>query len=284
VKTTQPSRYLVRPNHGLIAPHSSETLSILLINKEKKILLNSYDSLGQPALDHSKDKFLVQSCAVSSDFSKRYLEEKASRKVDSSSSSRELSDAITSMWNAVTSGNIQPVYNKKLHVRHTILFTDQTGTAPGMVSSSVSSNHHNAATSMMVKPVESTALAQMENMTPEQMFHEVASLRRKYDELVSFSVNLTAERDILSNTLEQTKRDLNREIAARGNPPKPAPKSTSLSTGSNTNASLLGTMIQFMIVALAAFLAGVKFAAGRNEVDSSLLKEDITNPFDTTTD
>lgn len=52
-------------------------------------------------------------------------------------------------------------------------------------------------------------------MTPEQMFAEITNLRRKYDELVSFSVNLTAERDILNNTLEQTKRDLNREMAAR---------------------------------------------------------------------
>jgi vesicle-associated membrane protein-associated protein A len=281
VKTTQPRRYLVRPNQGLIAPRSSETLSILLVDKDKQTLLHAYDRLGQSALDHSKDKFLVQSCAVSTDFSKRYLEEKASSKSDSTSS-RELSDALTSMWNAVTSGNLQPVYNKKLHVRHTVLLADKTGTAASTnMVSAASSNNNNTATSKMVKPVEPMSMAQMENMTPEQMFHEVASLRRKYDELVSFSVNLTAERDILNNTLEQTKRDLNREIAARGNASKSAPKSTSTATRGSSETSLLGTMIQFMIVALAAFLAGVKFSIGRNEAEPSLMTEEITSTFDT---
>ena len=46
-------------------------------------------------------------------------------------------------------------------------------------------------------------------------FKNDANLRKKYDELVAFSVNLTAERDILNNALEQAKRDLNREMAAR---------------------------------------------------------------------
>merc|ERR1712151_963035 len=65
----------------------------------------------------------------------------------------------------------------------------------------------------MLKPHENSVA--LYNMSPDQLFSEVTNLRKKYDELVAFSVNLTAERDILNNTLEQTKRELNRELAQR---------------------------------------------------------------------
>jgi hypothetical protein len=240
VKTTQPRRYLVRPNQGLIAPNSSETISILLVDKDKQVLLQSYDRLGQSALEHSKDKFLVQSCAVSMDFAKRYTEDKATAAGQTGDaavqSSRELSEALTTMWNTITSGSTQPVYNKKLHVRHAVT---ETGTAPATTP---------------IRPHDTT-LAQMENMTPEQMFQEVSSLRRKYDELVSFSVNLTAERDILNNTLEQTKRDLNREIASRGTTDRLTPGAAS---SAGRKSSLLLTFVQLVMVAIVSFFAGVR--------------------------
>mmetsp|Transcript_20599 Transcript_20599/g.34131 ORF Transcript_20599/g.34131 Transcript_20599/m.34131 type:complete len:321 (-) Transcript_20599:198-1160(-) len=254
VKTTQPRRYLVRPNQGLVAPNSSESISILLVEKDKQVLLQSFDRLGQSALDHSKDKFLVQSCAATMDFAKKYSEEKnkaASQKGEvAAQTSKQLADALTSMWNTMTSGSTQPVYNKKLHVRH-----------------SVSDKAAPTSSSTPIKPHE-TSLAAMENMTPEQMFSEVSSLRRKYDELVSFSVNLTAERDILNNTLEQTKRDLNREIASRGSADKGLASASS--GGSPQKSSLLMTILQMLVVAIAAFLAGVKFAVGGQ---ADLLKE-----------
>jgi hypothetical protein len=56
---------------------------------------------------------------------------------------------------------------------------------------------------------------EIENMTLEQMSQEAVTLRRKYDEMVAFSVNRMAERDILSNTLEQTKRELKDEMSSR---------------------------------------------------------------------
>ena len=71
VKTTQPRRYLVRPNQGVVAPGTTEKVTILLVEKDKQILLQSYDRLGQTALDHSKDKFLVQSCTTPDDFASR---------------------------------------------------------------------------------------------------------------------------------------------------------------------------------------------------------------------
>jgi len=36
VKTTQPRRYLVRPNQGLVAPGTSESVTIILVGKRER--------------------------------------------------------------------------------------------------------------------------------------------------------------------------------------------------------------------------------------------------------
>jgi len=41
--------------------------------------------------------------------------------------------------------------------------------------------------------------------TPEAMFAEIVTLRKKYDDLVAFTVNLTAERDSLSADLANSR-------------------------------------------------------------------------------
>ena len=235
MKTTQPRRYLVRPNQGLIAPGGSETISILLVEKDKQILLQSYERLGQSGLDHSKDKFLVQSCVVSSAFSSKL-----------GGDSNELYEALTSMWNSVTAGgSTTPLYNKKLHVRHTVS------------ESGASSTSRSAGTSASSFKPEGASTANMENMTQDQLMSELSNLRRKYDELVSFSVNLTAERDILSNTLEQTKRDYNREMAARSALENKQGGGSS-SSGGVGGKSLSSLLMQLLVVGLACFFGGVR--------------------------
>jgi len=240
VKTTQPRRYLVRPNQGLLAPGGSESISILLVEKDKQILLQSYERLGQSGLDHSKDKFLVQSCTVGPAFAAK-----------ASGESSELYDALTSMWNGVTSGgSTTPIFNKKLHVRHVV----QEGGAAAPASTSRSTP---AATPVKL---EGSSNSNMESMTQEQLVNELSNLRRKYDELVSFSVNLTAERDILSNTLEQTKRDFNREMAARSALEN---KQGGGSSGGGVvgGSSMKGMLLQLMVVAFMCIAMGVRMGS-----------------------
>jgi hypothetical protein len=228
---------LVRPNQGLIAPNGTEIISILLVEKDKQVLLQSFDRLGQSALDHSKDKFLVQSCTVSQEFAKKYNEEKI--KANTLTLQKELSDALTSMWNAIASGGSTTIFNKKLHVKH------------------LATENSNAA----AEPVRTPSLAAIEALSPEQLFTELSALRRKYDELVSFSVNLTAERDILNNTLEQTKRDLNREMSSRAALENSNPKGTGVRSGAGAaNATKKSSLVlvPFLVVSILAFLAGVK--------------------------
>mmetsp|Transcript_16634 Transcript_16634/g.48244 ORF Transcript_16634/g.48244 Transcript_16634/m.48244 type:complete len:322 (-) Transcript_16634:112-1077(-) len=237
VKTTQPRRYLVRPNQGLIAPKSSEQISILLVDKDKQTLMQSYDRLGQSGLDHSKDKFLVQSCAVGANFAAK-----------ASGDSSELYDALTSMWNSVTSGGTStPVFNKKLHVRH-------------VVQESSSGAKSAPPPSISPTKLDPASNSNMDKMSQEQLVTELTNLRRKYDELVSFSVNLTAERDILSNTLEQTKRDFNREMAARSALENKQGGGGSKAGGAG-GRSMVGLLMQLLIVGIACFLSGVKMGS-----------------------
>jgi len=248
VKTTQPRRYLVRPNQGLIAPGTSETISILLVEKDKQVLLQSYERLGQSGLDHSKDKFLVQSCTVDKSF--------AAKK---SGSQAELYEALTAMWNSVINGGSSAaLQNKKLHVRH-------------VVDSSLSLSTTSAKTllpsgSRGVAPrLQSTQHSNMVDMSADQISSELSNLRRKYDELVSFSVNLTAERDILSNTLEQTKRDYNREMAARSALENKQGSGSSSRGGvsgkGSGGGSMMSSLMQLLVVGLACFLSGARIGA-----------------------
>jgi hypothetical protein len=224
VKTTQPRRYLVRPNQGLIQPGGTEAVQILLVEKDKISLLQSYSRLGQAALDNSKDKFLVQSCAVTPDFVADY-----------SSSNEGAYDMLSTLWAQVTSSAANTIANKKLHVRHTVSEPD------------VSVNRS------AEMPAKHVVAANVHDMNSEQLLTEVNNLRRKYDELVAFSVNLTAERDILNNTLEQTKRDLNRELAKTKMPA--AMRSTMAATKSGGGRK---SFLQLCVVALVFFFVGLR--------------------------
>lgn len=242
VKTTQPRRYLVRPNQGIVAPGTSESVTILLVEKDKQMLLQSFDRLGQSALDHSKDKFLVQSCTVEQALADAYSSKKkemakiAGDAQEVSKVTKEISDKLTGMWNVANSTDEMPIYNKKLQVKHVV-----ASGADGKPNTTTRS-----------RP-EKTPL---DSMTPDQMFAEITSLRRKYDELVTFSVNLTAERDILNNTLEQTKRDLNREMA-RAKEIR-AKENTGEAIGAIKSSSSGLSILTFFFVAVLFFLIGVR--------------------------
>ena len=245
VKTTQPRRYLVRPNQGIVAPGSSETVNIVLVEKDKQMLLQSFDRLGQSALDHSKDKFLVQSCIVDEEFAKSYLSKKGKLGVDHSpdgvKAGKDLAEELTAMWNAKSGGEDVQIFNKKLQVRHAVAASAGADGKAGSGADGVSIKSRGAQLS------DKTSL---ENMSPEQMFVEISSLRRKYDELVTFSVNLTAERDILNNTLEQTKRDLNREVAKNQKDAKAGNAEVAVATKSTGGIGY----ITFLFLAIIIFL------------------------------
>lgn len=215
VKTTQPRRYLVRPNQGIIASGATEEVQILLVEKDKNALYQSFLRLGQAALDNCKDKFLVQSTAV--------------RSTDSLSPGDY--DGLTEFWTKLGSNpndpSLPPINNKKLTVIHTGVAAERADGSKGVGAAGAGSGGET----------------------------EFEQLKKKYDELVTFSVNLTAERDVLNNTLEQTKRDLNRYMAKSA-----ANENASGAVGDRSVGSSSGgggfSFITLLLLTIMAWLAG----------------------------
>ena len=194
MKTTQPRRYLVRPNQGLIQPGQTEQIQIVLVEKDKVTLWQSFERLGQSALDSSKDKFLVQSCRV-----------KPEENLTPSDYEK-----LSNFWTKVMSNtSLHGVFNTKLPVK---LVAKEGGSAVMADSSTAAAVAASTKTVSKAMPKPVTSGKDPSSMTTDQLRSELTNLRGKYDELVSFSVNLTAERDILNNTLEQTKRELNKYV------------------------------------------------------------------------
>jgi len=259
VKTTQPRRYLVRPNQGIVAPGKTESVTILLVEKDKQVLLQSFDRLGQSALDHSKDKFLVQSCIVDDNFAKEYVLEKSKiddvvSSVESTKGGKGMTEGLTAMWNTVGNNGNSEIFNKKLQVRHVVAPGGGGGGGGGSVNEGPGGNGKKP----HIRPAAPLDGSNLDKMTPEQMYAEISSLRRKYDELVSFSVNLTAERDILNNTLEQTKRELNREMGARASLENRAGDGPGGGAPVNREKSSGLAPFTFLFISMLFFLIGVK--------------------------
>lgn len=161
-------------------------------------------------------------------------------------------DSLSTLWTGVTApGSSSPVANKKLHVRHVV---GEGAADGGSGTAGVAGTVDRGA----VTTKHETSLKAMEGMSQEQLLAEVTGLRRKYDELVAFSVNLTAERDILNNTLEQTKRDLNREVNRTAAADNKGGAGSSLGMSGGQAQSASNSWLVLLIMALVALLAGVK--------------------------
>ncbi|GMH97333.1 hypothetical protein TL16_g13348, partial [Triparma laevis f. inornata] len=188
----------------------------------------------------------------------------------SSGSAKDLAESLTSMWQKISSEKTV-VSNTKLQVKHEVN------------SSSLSQTNNSSAGYGAVQQSADRIREGMrsnetgpgsEGLLPDSAFKTDANLRKKYDELVAFSVNLTAERDVLNNALEQAKRDLNREMAARMSAEDSAVRAPTggrakqgaqTSIGEERKVRKKGfTFFQIMLVAALMFFAGKYVGAGGN--------------------
>jgi vesicle-associated membrane protein-associated protein A len=65
IKTTKPKRYIVKPNQGIIPANSSESISIIVVETERQILMDEWVSSG---IADTTNKFLVQCVPVDASF------------------------------------------------------------------------------------------------------------------------------------------------------------------------------------------------------------------------
>lgn len=198
VKTTKPMRYLVRPNQGLMKRGGSETIVVILQQRENDELLR------QTASERSAvtDKFLVQTAAITNE-----TFESVNRK-----SGREHTEELTQMW---ANASRRSVHNKKLRCKFEISQADASSTkstAPEndsiettkqLSSALLRDDHSNSGSGR-----SSFSAGQADSNNVNQVMSDVAALRSKYDELVAFTVQLTSQRDSIMNDLEKTKQQL----------------------------------------------------------------------------
>uniref|UniRef100_A0AAV1TDJ8 MSP domain-containing protein n=1 Tax=Peronospora matthiolae TaxID=2874970 RepID=A0AAV1TDJ8_9STRA len=224
VKTTRPLRYLVRPNQGLLGPNGSASIVVILQKKECEELRRMDPAERQL----SNDKFLVQSIYVD----ERFYEQVKTK------STKEMADELTHMWARTDK---RALSNKKLRCRFVQEDEDaeQLAVAPSSPQRTTSTNASSATTAVASdsssavsgkRPSDegraevataaqlSSALLQEDSAQTmketvdrggeegKEAIQEAAVLRKKYDELVAFTVQLTAKRDVLMSDLEKTRQ------------------------------------------------------------------------------
>ncbi|EQC28030.1 hypothetical protein SDRG_14126 [Saprolegnia diclina VS20] len=180
LRTKRPTRFIVRPNQGVIGPNSSATVLVILQQKDCDELLRVDESERQL----SNDKFLVQSVGVDAEFCDLLTKKSA----------KEVMDDLTTLW---ANAEKETISNKKLWCRFEL--------APGALTSALLESPPEAAPKSL-STQQSVYASTAEDSIRQEMMAEMAVLRKKYDELVAFTVQLTAQRDTLMGDLDKSRQ------------------------------------------------------------------------------
>ncbi|CAM9903015.1 unnamed protein product, partial [Pylaiella littoralis] len=230
VKTTEPRRYLVRPNQGMVGPGESEPVNVYLIEKECNQLLR--EGIRTPSyLGMVGDKFLVQTAGLGN---------KESALLSSVTAAKQ-SEALTNIW---ATFNKTTIRNKKLSVKIYLARDAAAAVAPQAASNtkagsalsparppgadSAPSASPGSRTSPAGTPIGGTYRARNGARGSVSrggggegggigggLDENSRVLANKYDDLVNYTANLTEERDELNASLEEAKKSLQREMATR---------------------------------------------------------------------
>mmetsp|Transcript_17664 Transcript_17664/g.35749 ORF Transcript_17664/g.35749 Transcript_17664/m.35749 type:complete len:307 (+) Transcript_17664:55-975(+) len=258
VKTTQPTWYYVRPNQQLLAAGQVEDVAIVMVEAECNKYLDQLSQNTEEKLD--KHRFLVQSRVVddqdynrivalptaqrSDEFSKLWEGPKDDRK------SMKLKVEFT--YNDVTKSNTEA--NRGTSAQRTQLpsvsenveiVRNRLSAASDQASSSASAREEGGGNGVSAT-------------SPDAIFAELQTLRKKYDAVVEYTVHLTAERDAIVSQLETANRELTKEkTKKRGDSIGGAGSGGKNDKGSDKKVVEKGfSLFVVLIVALLCFLFG----------------------------
>lgn len=202
VKTTRPMRYLVRPNQGLIGPKGSATIIVILQQKDCAELMQ----LDMDEQLRLQDKFLVQAALVDSEFASSVANK----------TPKEVTDALTAKWATL---NRNDIFSKKLKCQFITPQTKVQEEGVPLATPSMNSSTAQMKKKSVVFQDDQTipsATSAGPNKSPSDVatgdsIQEVANLRKKYDELVAFTVRLTSQRDSLITELDKARTQLKKK-------------------------------------------------------------------------
>lgn len=202
VKTTQPSWYFVRPNQQLLDLNEAEDVVISLVSSECNRFIGMPQDEKEAVL--SKHRFLVQTKSISDETFTRI----------SSLSLNERADEYQNIWETAEKEELK---NHKLRVEFNISENqaDISSSLPVTPSDNTKSRFVNVDTSTSSRSShpfegERERIGEVPG-SPDTIYAELQSLRKKYDAVVEYTVHLTAERDYHFTQLEDLKKEIIKE-------------------------------------------------------------------------
>lgn len=245
VKTTAPKRYVVRPPQGFVRPGEEATIVMSMVIKDSMELADKLHS-GETVDEAKTNKFLVQFTDVEEDFYTQKLED---------ASDKDIASALSSMWGEVDKKKITSV---KL--------TTKFNMAPGTEKKPGDRNCQLPADSPSVDDMNDDFLFMKGKNTKEPsyakgsqegaIFAELSALRKKYDDLVAYTVVLTGERDYLNNECQIMKDKLELEVASKRTEENSGGGTETQVVSKPETTSSMTLLIQAFAIALIAFVAG----------------------------
>ena len=101
---------------------------------------------------------------------------------------------------------------------------------------------------------------------PDQLYAELQSLRKKYDDVIAYTVHLTAERDTLITQNEETRRELAREAQRRRKEDPGSRGDKTEKLADNKKVVQQGfTLFSVVLCAFIAFLMGIYIRMGKEK-------------------
>eukprot|EP00510_Aplanochytrium_minuta_P002987 CAMPEP_0184009942 /NCGR_PEP_ID=MMETSP0954-20121128/2910_1 /TAXON_ID=627963 /ORGANISM="Aplanochytrium sp, Strain PBS07" /LENGTH=239 /DNA_ID=CAMNT_0026289421 /DNA_START=492 /DNA_END=1208 /DNA_ORIENTATION=+ len=168
VKTTMPKRYLVRPNQDVVDGGQTMDVRISLQTKEARKIKLEVNENGE--YSEKPDKFLIQSVQLKPEY-KAIVEEARSEE-----NGKPMSDVLAKMWQETSKSQLT---STKLQC--TFVFPKKADGVNGTNGEEYDTGGDS---------------------------EDVKHLRKKYNELVNFTVQLTSERDRLRTSYKEATKEL----------------------------------------------------------------------------
>jgi len=252
VKTTQPTWYYVRPNQQMLDIGQSEDVAILLIDTECAKFLDQPNAHNEKLEKH---RFLVQGKVIEySEFARI-----------SELHPQQRTDEFTKIWD----GPKDDRKNIKLKVEFNFPESANGATAAPapstIVSGGVASESNDLRARLSAEANNSAPVARSREETssspfvthsPDILFTELQSLRKKYDAVVEYTVHLTAERDAIVQQLETSQRELIKEKSKKKTGDASAAQSGSAVDTKKGGGEQGVSVFLVVLVAIIAFLVG----------------------------
>lgn len=227
VKTTQPSWYFVRPNQQIVDAEQTEEVTIVLVESECNRFLDLVASDQTEKLD--KHRFLVQSKIIDED----------TFQTISNLSHNLRADEYSKIWDSGNGKDDRKNQKLKVEFRYPTYGTRAGVTTPQNLKSPelISPTSASGTAATLPESVENVrkriskidhfpasasinrdSVLSSDSGSNEPLFTELQTIRKKYDAVVEYTVQLTAERDYQSAQLEELRRELSREKARKRAP------------------------------------------------------------------